>query len=52
MSDDSNKGLASADEETKERVAREGGKAPHEKRGLQAADEDTREEVARKGGQA
>jgi hypothetical protein len=29
-----NKGLASADEETKERVAKEGGKAPHEKRGL------------------
>jgi general stress protein YciG len=47
-----NKGLASADEETKERVAREGGKAPHEKRGLEAADEQTREEVARKGGQS
>jgi general stress protein YciG len=47
-----NKGLASADEQTKERVAREGGKAPHEKRGLEAADEQTREEVARKGGQS
>jgi general stress protein YciG len=47
-----NKGLASADEETKERVAREGGKAPHEKRGLESADEQTREEVARKGGQS
>jgi general stress protein YciG len=47
-----NKGLASADEETKERVAREGGKAQPEKRGLQAADEETREEVARKGGQS
>jgi general stress protein YciG len=46
------RGLASADEETKERVAREGGKAPHEKRGLQAADEEIREEVARKGGQS
>jgi general stress protein YciG len=46
-----NKGLASADEQTKERVAREGGKAPHEKRGLEAADEQTRE-VARKGGQS
>ena len=44
MGDDSNKGLASAGEETKERVAREGGKAHHEKRGLQAPDEDTREE--------
>ena len=52
MTNDSNKGLASADEETKERVASEGGKAPHEKRGLQAADEETREEVARKGGQS
>jgi general stress protein YciG len=46
------RGLASADEETKERVAREGGKTPHEKRGLQATDEETREEVARKGGEA
>jgi general stress protein YciG len=46
------RGLASAHEETKERVAREGGKAPHEKRGLQAADEEIREEVARKGGQS
>jgi general stress protein YciG len=52
MADDSNKGLASADEETRERVSSEGGKAPHEKRGLQAADEETREEVARKGGEA
>jgi hypothetical protein len=46
------RGLASADEETKERVAREGGKASHEKRGLQAADEETRQEVAREGGQS
>ena len=44
-----NRGLASADEETKERVARAGGEAPHEKRGLQAADEKTRERVAREG---
>ena len=35
----SNRGLASADEETRERVAREGGKAPHDERGLQATDE-------------
>ena len=49
---DSNKGLASADEETKEEVARKGGEAPHEKRGLQAADEETKEEVARKGGES
>ena len=49
---DENKGLASADEETREEVASKGGKASHEKRGLQAADEETREEVARKGGQS
>ena len=48
----SNRGLASADEETKERVAKKGGSAPHEERGLQAADEETRERVARAGGEA
>jgi len=47
-----NRGLASADEETRERVASEGGKAPHKKRGLQAADEETRERVASEGGKA
>lgn len=47
-----NRGLASADEQTRERVARAGGEAPHEKRGLQAADEQTRERVARKGGKS
>jgi hypothetical protein len=54
QNDDSNdnRGLASADEETRERVASEGGKAPHEKRGLQAADEKTRERVASEGGKA
>jgi general stress protein YciG len=50
--DNSNRGLASADEETKERVARKGGEAPHSERGLQAADEETRERVAREGGLA
>jgi general stress protein YciG len=49
---DEKRGLASADKETREEVARKGGEAPHEKRGLQAADEETREEVARKGGQS
>jgi hypothetical protein len=49
---DENRGLASADEETKKRVARAGGSAPHEERGLQAADEETKERVARKGGQS
>ena len=47
-----NRGLASADEETRERVARAGGEAPHDERGLQAADEETRKRVAREGGKA
>lgn len=47
-----NRGLASADEKTRERVARAGGEAPHEVRGLQAADEETRKRVAREGGKA
>jgi hypothetical protein len=46
------RGLASASNETRERVARAGGEAPHEKRGLQAADTETRQTVARKGGLA
>jgi hypothetical protein len=49
---DDNRGLASADEETRERVAKKGGEAPHEKRGLQAADEKTRQRVASEGGKA
>jgi len=48
----SNRGLASADEETRERVARAGGEAPLDERGLQAADEKTKERVAREGGKA
>ena len=48
----SNRGLASADEETRERVARAGGDAPHDERGLQAADEETRKRVAREGGKS
>ncbi len=48
----SNRGLASADEETRERVARAGGEAPHDERGLQAADKETRERVAREGGKS
>ncbi len=51
MSDD-NRGLASADEQTRKRVASAGGSAPHDERGLQAADEETKERVARKGGEA
>ncbi len=48
----SNRGLASADEETRERVARAGGEAPHDERGLQTADEETRKRVAREGGKS
>ena len=46
------RGLASADEKTRERVAKKGGDAPHEKRGLQAADVKTRQRVASEGGKA
>lgn len=48
----SKRGLASASKETRERVAKAGGKASHETRGLQAASVETRREVARKGGLA
>ncbi|MDI6719931.1 MAG: hypothetical protein QMD46_10005 [Methanomicrobiales archaeon] len=48
----SRRGLASADIETRRRVARAGGNAPHGKRGLQTASAETRERVARMGGQA
>ena len=51
MSND-NKGLASADEKTRKRVASEGGSAPHDERGLEAPDQETRERVAREGGKA
>ncbi len=51
-SSDDNRGLASADEETRQRVAKKGGEAPHEERGLQAADEETRQRVASEGGKA
>jgi general stress protein YciG len=47
-----NRGLASADEKTRKRVAREGGKASHDERGLEAADKETRQRVAREGGKA
>ena len=46
------RGLASADEKTRKRVASEGGSAPHDERGLEAADKETRERVAREGGKA
>jgi general stress protein YciG len=51
----SDRGLASADKETRERVAREGGKASgggKSDRGLASADKETRERVAREGGKA
>lgn len=46
------RGLASATEETRQRVARKGGIAPHQKRGLAAASPQTRSRVAKAGGQA
>jgi len=46
------RGLASANEETRQRVARKGGIAPHQKRGLAAANPETRMRVAKAGGDA
>ena len=46
------KGLASASEETRQRVARKGGIAPHQKRGLAVANPETRTRVAKAGGDA
>ena len=46
------RGLASASEETRIRVAQKGGAAPHQKRGLAAASNETRTRVAKSGGQA
>ena len=46
------RGLASASEETRQRVARKGGIAPHQKRGLAAANPETRMRVAKAGGDA
>jgi general stress protein YciG len=46
------RGLASATEETRVRVAREGGVAPHNRRGLAAANTETRLRVAKAGGDA
>lgn len=51
MTSDSNRGLASADEETKERVAREGGKASHSG-GFASMDEEKQREIAKKGGES
>ena len=50
--DNSNRGLASADQATRERVASAGGSAPHETRGLQGADQETRQRVASEDGKA
>jgi len=46
------RGLASANEETRARVARVGGVAPHNIRGLAAANIETRLRVAKSGGEA
>ncbi len=58
MSSDDNRGLASADEKIKERVAREGGKASHggggggEGKGFDGMDEEKQREIAKKGGES
>ena len=52
MSKENNRGLASADEKTRKRVASKGGKASHDERGLEAASKETRKRVASKGGKA
>lgn len=44
------RGLASADEETKERVARQGGKASHS--GFKNMSEEKQKDIASKGGKA
>ena len=46
------RGLASASEETRLRVARKGGVSPHHIRGLAAANHETRSRVAKAGGEA
>ena len=46
------RGLASASEETRNRVESKSGYAKHEKRGLQSPDSETRERIARMGGLA
>lgn len=54
MSSSENRGLASADEETKERVARAGGEASHgggEGRGFAGMSEEERKRIVSKGGQ-
>lgn len=48
----SKRGLASASEETRERVAKSGGTAPHDVRGLQGSSPELRRAIARKGGLA
>ena len=45
-------GSRPASEETRQRVARKGGIAPHQKRGLAAANSETRLKVAKAGGEA
>ena len=48
----SGRGLASAPKETRDRVAKAGGQAPHKKRGLEAVLPEVRSAIARKGGLA
>lgn len=53
MANNSNRGMANADQKTRQRVAHEGGTADHPHgRGLQNADTETRERVSSAGGQS
>lgn len=53
MTAQSNRGLASADESTRRRVASAGGSAPHPRgRGMQRVSPEKRREIASKGGRA
>ena len=52
MQSQAKRGLASANEETRLRVARKGGISPHHIRGLAAANPQTRSRVAKAGGEA
>jgi hypothetical protein len=51
MGDNSKRGLASADQETREEVARMGGEAPHKTRGRQSEDEQYNSDVRKSSNQ-
>jgi len=52
MANNDKRGLASASKQTRERVAKAGGNAPHDVRGFQAMDEETHHDISVKGGKS